>query len=213
MFLNAAAFNKHLEHMGQKVSWRKAFACPCRNPTSEASDPKCPHCSGKGYLWDPAHDSVVGIAGSNIQRQWAQFGLYQSGDSVVSIPENSPLYEMGQNDRVVMLNATEHFSQTLIHGHPTERLTGTVESIIRVFWLDAQKKLIQGGIPTVADNGRLTWDSLEPPAGTQYGVSGVKFSEFYCWGNYPSNRNEHQGARLPKRVVLRKFDLWGRNVD
>jgi hypothetical protein len=120
---------------------------------------------------------------------------------------------MGQNDRVVMLNATEHFSQTLIHVHPTERLTGTVESIIRVFWLDAQKKLIQGGIPTVADNGRLTWDSLEPPAGTQYGVSGVKFSEFYCWGNYPSNRNEHQGARLPKRVVLRKFDLWGRNVD
>lgn len=213
MFLSPARFNGHLAHMGQKVTWRKAYACPCRNPSSEASDPRCPHCSGKGYAWDPAQDSVVGVASSKVQREWAQFGMYQSGDSVISIPENSPLYEMGQNDRVVMLNATEHFSLTLTHGAATERLIGKIESISRVYWLNSAKEPVMGGIPMVADNGRLTWETGEPPAGAQYGISGVKFSEYYCWGPYPSNRNEHQGARLPKRVVLRKFDLWGRTGD
>lgn len=210
MQLNPAAFNRHLNHMGQAVAWRKAFACPCKNPHSGASDPKCPQCAGKGQMWDPATDGVVGVTGSKVQKEWAQFGNYESGDSVVTIGEDSPLYNMGQFDRVTMMNATEQFSITLIHGAPTERLIGKIELISRVFWLDAQKELTQGGIPTVADNGTLTWSSGEPPAGTQYGISGSRFQEFFCFGMFPSNRNEHQGARLPKRVVLRKFDLWGR---
>lgn len=210
MFLNPARFNSHLLHMGQNVAWRKAYACPCRNPNSGASDPKCPQCAGKGQLWDASIDSVVGVTGSKVQKEWAQFGNYESGDTVVSIGSDSPLYEMGQFDRVTLLNAPEQFSITLVRGAPTERLIGKIESISRVFWLDAQKALVQGGIPQVDDNGRLTWETGEPPAGTQFGISGVKLQEFFCFGPYPSNRNEHQGARLPKRVVLRKFDLWGR---
>lgn len=213
MRLNPAAFNRHLNHMGQQCTWRKAFACPCKNANSGASDPKCPQCSGKGQLWDAVLSGVVGVTGSKVQKEWAQFGNYESGDSVVSIGEDSELYEMGQFDRVTMLNATEQFSITLIHGAPTERLIGKIESISRIFWLDDDKELVQGGIPVVADNGTLTWASGEPPAGKQYGISGTRFLEFFVFGMFPSNRNEHQGARLPKRVVLRKFDLWGRSGD
>lgn len=213
MELNPAAFNAHLQHMGQKVLYRKAFACPCKNPHSGASDSKCPHCSGKGYMWDAAVDGVVGVTGSKVQREWAQFGTYESGDSVVSIGSDSSLYGMGQADRVTMLNATEQFSITMVRGAPDERLIGKVESISRVFWLDAQKALTQGGKPTVADNGTLTWADGEPPAGVQYGISGSRFMEMFVWGPFPSNRNMHQGAQLPRRVVLRKFDLWGRAKD
>lgn len=213
MQLNPAAFNRHLNHMGQDVTWRRASACPCKNPNSGASDPKCPHCGGKGQMWDAALPGVVGVTGSKVQKEWAQFGNYESGDSVVTIGSDSPLYQMGQFDRVTMMNAVEHFSITLVHGAPTERLIGKIESISRVFWLNAQKELTQGGIPNVADNGTLSWPAGEPPAGTQYGISGTKFQEFFCFGMYPSNRNEHQGAQLPKRVVLRKFDLWGRSKD
>lgn len=212
MQLNPAAFNRHVRHMGQDVTWRKAFACPCKNPDSGAADKKCPHCAGKGYLWDAAEPGVVGVTGSKVQREWAQFGMYEAGDSVVTIGSDSPLYGMGQADRVTMLNATEQFSLTLVHGAPDERLIGKIEKIGRVFWLDADKNMVQGGIPAVADNGTLNWDSGEPPAGKQYGVSGSKYIEYFCWGQYPSNRNEHQGAQLPKRVVLRKFDLWGRST-
>jgi hypothetical protein len=213
MQLNPSAFNRHLAHMGQDVAWRKAFSCPCKNPDSGASDKKCPHCAGKGYLWDPALDSVVGVAGAKVQREWAQFGMYEAGDSVVTIGSDSPLYAMGQADRVTMLNATEQFSLTLIRGAPTDRLIGKIESIGRVFWLDDDKALVQGGIPDVADNGTLSWVDGEPPAGRQYGISGSRYQEFFCFNMFPSNRNEHQGAQLPKKVVLRKFDLWGRSGD
>lgn len=210
MRLSPAAFNAHLRHMGQDVTWRKAFVCPCKNPNSGASNPRCPHCFGKGRMWDLAAPGVVGVTGSKVQREWAQFGNYESGDTVVTIAEDSVLYDMGQFDRVTLLNATEQFAITLVRGAPDDRLIGKIDNISRVFWLDDDKNLVQGGIPEVDDNGRLTWDTLEPPAGRQYGISGSRFLEMFCFGMFPSNRNEHQGARLPKRVVLRKFDLMGR---
>lgn len=212
MQLNPVAFNAHFRHMGQDVAWRKAFLCPCKNPDSGASDKKCPHCAGKGYLWDPVLPGVVGVAGSKVQREWAQSGIHESGDTVVSIGSDSPLYLMGQADRVTLLNATEQFTVTLVRGAPADRLIGKIETISRVFWLDDDKALVQGGIPTVDDAGKLTWADGEPPAGRQYGVSGSRYQEFFCFGGFPSNRNMHQGAKLPKRVVLRKFDLWGRST-
>lgn len=210
MQLSPAAFNAHLRHMGQQVAWRKAFACPCKSINSGASDPQCLHCAGHGQLWNKSVDSVVGVAGSKTQKEWAQFGNYESGDSVISIGEDSPLYLMGQFDRVTLLNATENFSLTLVHGAPSERLIGKIKQVTPVFWLGAEKQLLAGGAPLVDADGRLSWPTGEPPAGTQYTISGERNIEYFCFGMYPSNRNEHQGARLPKRVVLRKFDLWGR---
>lgn len=211
MQLNPNAFNRHLAHMGQKVEWRRAAVCPCKNPNSGASDPKCPHCGGKGHMWAAAVAGVAGITGSKTQREWAQSGNYVSGDTVVSIPENSPLYDMGQADRVTMLNATDQFSLSLVRGAPTERLIGKIKQVDRVFWLNAQKAIVEGGLPEALPNGTLVWGVGAPPAGTQYTISGSRFQEFFCWGAYPSNRNMHQGARLPKRIVLRLFDLWGRS--
>lgn len=213
MKLNPAAFNRHLAHMGQDILHRKAFACPCKSANSGAADAKCPQCSGKGQLWNDPVPGVVGVTGSKVQKEWAQFGNYESGDTVVTIGSDSPLYKMGQFDRVTLLNAPEEFSIALNRGTNTERLIGKIESVDRVFWLDAQKEIVEGGIPTVADNGTLTWSTGAPPAGKQYTISGVKLQEFFCFTMFPSNRNEHQGARLPKKVILRKFDLWGRSGD
>lgn len=210
MQLNPAAFNRHLAHMGQDCLWRRAYACPCKNPNSNASDSRCPHCGGKGHLWDGAQPGVVGVTGTKVQREWAQFGTYESGDSVVSIGSDSPLYAMGQADRVTLLNATEQFSLALTHGAPTERLIGKIVAINRVFWLNAQKVIVDGEIPQVQENGTLAWGAGEPPAGTQYTISGARHLEYFCFGQFPSNRNMHRGAALPRLVVLRRFDLWGR---
>ena len=211
MRLSPGAFNRHIAHMGQDVAWRKAYACPCRNPNSLASDPRCPNCSGKGYIWNAAEPGVVGITGTKTQRDWAQFGLFESGDTVITIPENSPVYEMGQFDRLTLLNATEQFSIPLSRGGPTERLIGKVQKVTRVFWLNQQKQIVEGGIPVVEASGALTWADGAPPAGTQFTISGTRFLEYYCFGAFPSNRNMHQGARLPKLVVLRRYDLLGRS--
>jgi hypothetical protein len=212
MRLNPAAFNAHLNNIGQTCAWRKAFHCPCVNPFSGAADPSCPQCGGKGRLWDLAQTGIAGIAGQKVQQAWAQFGMWQDGDAVVSIPESSPLYEMGQFDRVTMMNATEDFSLVLVRGAPVEKLFFNVNSIIRVFWLDVNKNVVPGGIPTVGADGSLSWVTGAPPIGTQYSISGKRFSEYFCWGPFPNMRGEHQGARLPKRVVLRSFDLFSRDM-
>jgi hypothetical protein len=210
MRLNPSSFNAHLYHMGQKVRWRKSFACPCINPHSGASKPNCPLCGGKGRLWDPAVDTVIGIASQNVQKMWAQMGQWEAGDAVVSIPEASAMYNAAQFDRVLMMNSTDGFSLVLTRGAANERLHEPIEKIERVFWLDAQSNIVEGRIPSVADNGALTWASGAPPAGTQYTISGTRYSEYFVFNQLPSDRGEHQGARLPKRVVLRRFDLFNR---
>ncbi|MEX3764469.1 hypothetical protein [Paraburkholderia phenoliruptrix] len=213
MRLNPAAFNAHLNSIGQNFKWRKAFHCPCVNPHSGAAAPSCPQCGGKGRIWNAPLDAVAGIAGQKVQLAWAQMGLWQDGDCVVSVPENSPMYEMGQFDRVTLLNSTVYFSSVLVRSGQNERIMGAVEKVTRVFWLDQGKNIVEGGIPTVGADGTLTWSSGAPPAGVQYSVTGTKFTEYFCWGPYPSNRMEHQGARLPKRVILRSFDLYGRDMS
>jgi hypothetical protein len=212
MRLNPAAFNAHLNNIGQKFLWRKAYRCPCVNLHSGAATPGCPQCNGKGRLWVGAVAAVAGMSGQKVTQQWAQFGMWQDGDAVITIQESSPMYEMSQFDRVTMLNSTDYFSLPLVHGGPNEKLFEPIEKVTRVFWLDANKNIVEGGIPTVNADGTLTWASGEPPAGVTYSITGTRYSEYFCFANFPSDRNEHQGARLPKRVVLRRFDLFGRDA-
>lgn len=210
--LNPGAFNRHLAMIGQGYAWRKSYACPCVNPDSGAARHNCLQCSGRGRIWADAVEGVAGMAGAKTQREWVQFGVYESGDVVVTIPSDTPLYGMGPFDRVRALHSTEQFSLQLVRGEG-DRLRFAVKAITRVFWLDEDEAVVEGGIPTVSGTGALTWASGAPPAGTQYSISGERFQEYYCFGMLPSNREEHQGAKLPKRVVLRRWDLFGRKGD
>lgn len=212
MFLNPAAFNAHLNHMGQKVTWAKAFRCPCFNPHSGAARANCPNCHGKAWFWADPVTAVTGVASQQLQLKWAQFGMWQDGDTVLSVPEDSPVYESGQFDRIVMLNNTDYFSLPLVRGGPDERISDPVEKITRVFWLDGLGKLVEGGIPEVNADGTLTWTSGSPPVGMPYSITGTKYNEYYVYGAYPGDRMEHQGARLPRRIVVRRFDLFGRDL-
>ncbi|MNP11945.1 hypothetical protein D3C76_1041580 [compost metagenome] len=211
MRFNPTAFNRHLANMGQEVKWHPAYGCACTNPNSGAPDPKCKICLGKGRLWEAARATVVGLCNQKTQAEWAKSGMWESGDLVVSIPADSPLWNAGQFDRVTALNARDRFSQPMQRGAPTERLLFVPESIERVFWRHPQTGLlVEGGIPTVAADGRLAWAAGEPPPGTTYSLTGWKFSEYFVFGDYPANRNMHSGMKLPKRVVLRRWDLMGR---
>lgn len=214
MRLNPIAFNAHLNSIGQRFQWRKAFRCPCMNPHSGAAKPGCPQCGGKSWLWAPPVDATAGIAGQKVQRQWAMFGLWQDGDMVVTIGSDSPMYDMGQTDRVLMLNSTDYFSVPLVRGGANERLFDPIKAITRVFWLDQAGDVVEGGRPAIAADGTLTWPAGgEPPAGSTYSITGTRYTEMFCWGQFPSDRNEHGGAKLPKRVVLRRFDLFGRDLN
>lgn len=212
MRLNPAAFNRHLEHMGQDFMWRRAYACPCRNPNSGASKPGCPRCHGKGTFWGDPVRASAGVASQGVTKQFAQFGQWEAGDAVFSIPESSPMFDAGRFDRLLMLNSTDGFSLPLVRGQ-NDKVTLPVEKFDRVFWLDADGfTVVEGGLPTVDGAGVLTWESGAPPLGKNYTIMGTRFTEYFIWEQLPSDRGEHHGARLPKRVQARRFDLFGRGA-
>lgn len=211
MRFNAAAFDSFLGNIGQQVEWRRSYACACLNPTTGQADPKHKLCNGKGRLWDPPKPTVVGVASQKVQAEWQAAGLWESGDMVLSVPQNSPLWEAGQFDRILMRNSTDVFSQALLRGGPNERLLFQVKSFTRCFWLDANRELVEGGLPDVDSSGNLSWPrGGEPPPATQYSLTGDKFDEYWVFGAFPSDRNQHQGMRLPKKLIARKWDLFGR---
>ena len=213
MRFNAAAFDRFLDGIGQRFDWRRSYACACVNPASGNPDPKHALCAGKGRIWNEPVRTVIGVAGQKVQIEWAQMGMWEAGDMVLSIPQSSQLWDSGGNyDRLVNMDATDVFSQPLQRGAPTERLLFKPLTITRCLWLHpTTRALVEGGIPVVDASGQLSWpNGGEPPPGASYSLTGTKYLEYYIWGQMPSNRNQHSGMRLPKRVVARKFDLFGR---
>lgn len=205
-------FNRHLKNIGQDVSWRPAYVCACIEPTTGSPDPKCKLCSKRGWIYGDAVATVCGVSKQETQAQWAESGLWEQGDVVVTVPEVSPMWDGGQYDRVILLNATEKFSLPLRRGDVGDNLKlYDVVSIDRVFWKHPTTQMaVAGGIPTWDAAGVLSWSEREPPIGTQYSITGTRRIEYYIFGNFPANRNEHQGMRLPKRVVLRRWDMSSR---
>ena len=215
MQFNPEAFNRLLGasgHIGQQYAWFRSDACPCVDRRSGHAKPSCPVCGGRGRQYAAPVVGVAGIAGMSVQREWAQWGTHEQGDVVVTIPENTPMYDIGQYDRVTALDATIRFSLLLVSGGSTERLFSAVQAISRVFWLTPDgSSVIEGGIPVVAADGTLTWpNGGQPPAGTTYTITGTKFLDYFCFGGFPASRNMQQGLRLPRKVVLRDFDLFSR---
>jgi len=213
MRLNPAAFDRFLEHIGQQVQWRRSFSCACTSPTTGQPDPKHALCGGKGRIWDPPVDTVVGVANQKVQAEWAKMGLWEAGDTVLSVPQSSKLWDAGRYDRILMLNSDDVFSMPLVRAAPSEKLSFQPLAVTRCFWLHpTTKEILEGSLPTFGADGRPVWaaGSTAPPAGTTYSVTGTKRPEYYIWQDWPGDRNQHSGARLPKRVIARKFDLFAR---
>jgi len=212
MQLEPVKFNALLNNLGQKFSMRRAAACPCVDPGTSAPKPNCRQCKGIGWLWGTAVVGLSGIASQKIQREWAMFGLWQSGDMVLTIQSDSPLYAGGPYDRFLMLNSTEPFSFVRKRGIDDIQPQPYV-SIERVFWLTGANQAITEGTPPIINaNGTLTWTGTAPPAQMQYSITGRKRPEYYLFHDLMQDRSHHQGAALPRRVVLRKFDLLGRSA-
>lgn len=207
MNFNPADFNALLNNIGQDVQWRQAFACPCINPNSGQPKPSCTHCGGKGRIWQDPVQARTGVAGRQAQKQWVDYGISDIGDVVVSIPSDSPLYAIGPFDRVLFLNRTEPYSVNITKG-VNERIRFFVMSVDKVLYLNGDT-LVDAPLPAVDSDGTIDWTGVEVPDGVTFSVTGRRRSEYFCYPETPFDRPHHAGATLPRRVVLRRFDLYG----
>jgi hypothetical protein len=204
-------FNDSIEQAGQRMWWRQAYLCPCRNPDSGAASPTCPVCRKKGVFWGKPGEVTAAVAGQRVQRAWAQMGMYETGDVVLSVPGDSPLYNAHESDRVLLTDSTEPFQSVLTRTTTQESLGFGVESIDRVFWLDANKSIVEGQ-PEIDSDGNVTWpNEPAPAAGVQYSLSGRKRPEYFIFGDIPGDRAHFGGLRLPRKMALRRFDLFAKN--
>lgn len=207
MYLSPARFNAFLSKLGQRVGWRPSRACPCRNPYSGAAAQACPSCGGLGRIWDEAIECHAAPAGQKLQRAWADFGLWQSGDLVVTLASDQAIYALGEGDRVVLLDSSAPFSLVLA---PGAKLRMTVLEFSRCTYLAAGVET-DAALPDVADDGVLSWaGGGAPPAGAQFTLTGRRHPEYFAFQEFPQDRAHHHGADLPRRVVLRAWDLYGR---
>lgn len=209
MQLDPASFNAFLNEIGQDLSWRKSFVCPCVTPSNNAPSLNCPHCAGKGFMWNAAIKGVAGVPSQSVQREFAKLGQWETGDMLLSVPSDSPLYDMGERDRVQMLNGDDPFSINLRHGF-NDKLPWPMKQIQRVFWI-VGAAIVEGSIPTQQTDGTLLFGVTgAPPSGATYSVSGKKYSEFFVFRDFATDRGHFHGKKLPLKVQLRRFDLFGR---
>ena len=213
--ISGLRFNALINGAAQQVTWRKAGKCPCRSSTSGQPVPGCPNCSGNGITWfDPTNAWCV-ASGQRIQREWAQNGLFESGDVIVTVGSDSPLYQAGEFDRVLLVQQTEPFESVLTYTG-SETLGWPVMEVDQVFWLDPKSKaIVQGGIPGTGLLGQVCWNDPQggpaPPPGIQYSITGRRVPEYFVFGQMPADRAHFRGATLlPRRVTLRKYDLFSR---
>lgn len=208
MDLNPDAFNRLIGQVGQQFSWRKAFSCPCVTAATNAPSLSCPFCFGKGYQWIDAVEGIAAVPSKKVQREFSNFGEWESGDMMLTIGSDSPLYDMGERDRVVRLNGNDPFSMSLRYG-VNDKLPWTVKCIDRVFSI-VGTSIVEASIPTQQPDGTLVFSGGAPAAGASYSVSGKKLSEYFVYKDFPSDRDHFFGAKLPIKVQLRRFDLFGR---
>ncbi len=223
MKLSPADFNAHLRHMGQSVQWRRAVACPCRDRFSGAARPDCAHCAGKGWQWSALQPGHVGVSGMQRQRQWAQLGRYETGDVVVTLPSDSPIYGIGETDRVLFTDNSNAFSTSLVRGRDDRAWPWPIQHIERLFWLETGlQQIVDAQLPALPDDDAVFLDMYPtpeawlaaclptPPLNQTYSLTGRYFPEYFVWGDLVQTRHHHDGFDLPRHVVLRRVDLFGR---
>lgn len=211
MQLSPRRFNRLLNHLGQSFAWRKGFACPCVNRASGQPNPQCSHCDGKGRLWDvEAQTGTAGVISQTKLRNYVQFGPWDQDDMMLSIGSDSPLYPLGRFDRVDAINRTEPFSIAFVRGL-NDTIRFPIVSIDRAFYIGANDALTELPVPTVNPDGTLNWNGNAPPANVQFSLTGRRRPQYYCYLEIPTDRPMHHGEPLPRKVVLRRFELFGRS--
>lgn len=211
MRLSPARFDRMLRQMGQKVSWRRAAPCPCRDPVSGQARYGCKRCRNLGTLWADAVPAWTGLAGMKIAREYAAFGRWESGDVILTIPGASPLFSAGEHDRILMLDSSEPFQLVLKREAATRVKEGVVSQVDRCFWLGQGDAIVEGDAPAAAADGTLTWapDALAPEPGQQFSLVGRRRPEYFIIGELPQDRAHFGGLPLPRRVQARRFGLFG----
>ena len=154
---------------------------------------------------------MAGVQSMAAVKEWADFDVWESGDLMVTIGGDSAMYDAGQFDQVILAQSSEPFSLVMRVGRD-DFFRWPVLQVDRGLRLGADGLAEQLPVPEVDDSGELVWPEGEAPAvNSQFSISGRRRPVYYLFKDLPRDRAHHSGRPLPRRVVVRAFDLFGRS--
>lgn len=80
---------KMVDDRGINVYWEKSYFCTCRNKMTNAPNPACPYCHGRGISYlEPVQTKLV-IQKQKLDEQNTYYGLFSSGTAVATTYPNT----------------------------------------------------------------------------------------------------------------------------
>ena len=80
---------KMVDDRGVNVLWEKSYFCTCRNKMTNAPDPSCKYCHGRGIAYLQPEKTKLMIQKQKMDEQNSYYGLFSSGTAVATSYPNT----------------------------------------------------------------------------------------------------------------------------
>jgi len=228
--LHAANFEEMIDRRGRTVSWQEAITCSCWNLDSGQPSYACNACSGKGFIYQAPSDVKALVTSVTLNKEYADMaGVFDVGDAVMTVPKripvrtltgaltsnftDNPMFDIGVNDRITLLDDEFKTSEILIKGEsighrsPDTLLNDQITRIKGVSYFDRLTGLeTKYKVTTdyVLNGNTIEWiaGGSAPTDGAQYSVTYAHRPVYTVIATLPKPRHQ-DGQDFPRYVALR----------
>jgi hypothetical protein len=228
--LHAYKFEEMLDRRGRSIEWKEAIICPCTNMDSGQPAYHCKACGGKGYTYSTPIVAKSAITSITLNQDWeAMAGVFEVGDAVMTVPKlvpvrnvagiatgrstPNPVFEIGMNDKVTLLDDDFKTSEVLIRDvpiggrEPDTLLNESITRIKAVRTADPDTGAIinySQGTDYVLAGNKISWlpNGNKPATLQQYSVVYFHKPTYVVVATLPKPRHQ-DGQDFPRYVALR----------
>lgn len=214
---DAAEFDQFLADHGTPALWRKATACPCRDPRTGHVEIDCPYCDhGLGILWDAGSPITVLAPGRQRRDDYDQTGAWMQGMVMLTFPST---LTPGHLDLIELMAAVMVVDNERLVRGAVDRL-GRSQERVRLphpLALERCAAVVGGALVDYKPDtdvfvdwaGTVHWYGASPPDQTPYTLRYTARPSYVVWS--PQSRDE-AGATMPFRAMSQRLDFFDRPV-
>ena len=169
-------------------------------------------------VYTAVRDYRIGVSGVTFTKQFAQFGEWDRRDMIATVPARDAsgalleIYGIGDFDRVTLVDSVVRQSFVGQRGQADTVPERTIRAVTDAFGLHNGAKVpLEDGTDFRVTGNTVEWLSSALAVGEGYTLRYVASPEYFVWTSIEQPRAHDLGKALPKRVVLRSFDLFGRD--
>lgn len=238
--IHAEKYENLIDRRGRPVKWQEAIACSCWDATSGQPLYSCQACKGAGYIYKQPVTGEALVTSITMSKDYQEMaGVFEVGDAVLTVPKripqahpttgiidrtmataiSNPMFDIGMNDLVTLLDDEYKSSEPLIrgvdlYGRPADTLLNIdVTRVKSVQKANSETGVVttyvQAGQGVLNPDFQLTANLIDwlpggnsPVAGGQYSVVYFHRPVYTVFTTLPKPRHQ-DNQDLPRYVALR----------